>query len=67
VQEIFSAPFRKARELKRKDGTEPKQKAPTPFEEKMETEKSEAVLKRRGAIVESGFDQIKTFGTPPGF
>ena len=60
VQEIFIAPFRKARGRKRKDGTEPKQKTPTSFEEKMKTEKSKAVLKRRGAIVEAVFGQIKT-------
>jgi transposase len=59
-QDLFIAPFRKARGRKRKDGSDPKQKAPTPFEEKMNTEISKAVLKRRGAIVEAVFGQIKT-------
>ena len=58
--DLFVAPFRKARGRKRKDGAEPKQKAPTPFEEKMNTETSKAILKRRGAMVEAVFGQIKT-------
>lgn len=59
-QDLLIAPFRKARGRKRKDGTEAKQNAPTPFEEKMRTEEAKAVLKRRGAIVEAVFGQIKT-------
>ena len=59
-QDLFIAPFRKVRGRKRKDGSEPKRKALTPFEEKMKTEESKAVLKRRGAIVEAVFGQIKT-------
>ena len=60
VQDLFVAPFRKARGRKRKDGSEPRQKAPTPFEEKMKTDRSKAILKRRGAMVEAVFGQIKT-------
>ncbi len=60
MQELFIAPFRKARGRKRKDGAEPKQKALPSFEEKMRTEESKEVLKRRGAIVEAVFGQIKT-------
>lgn len=59
-QDLFIAPFRKARGRKRKDGSEPEQKTPSLFEEKMKTEESKAVLKRRGAIVEAVFGQIKT-------
>lgn len=60
VQELLIAPFRKSRGRKRKTGPDQKQKAPTPFEEKMRTEESKAVLKRRGDIVEAVFGQIKT-------
>ncbi len=60
ARDLFVAPFRKARGRKRKDGSEPKQKAPTPFEEKMKTDRSKAILKRRGAMVEAVFGQIKT-------
>ena len=60
MTEFFLNPFRKARGRKRKDGAEPKKKAPTPFEEKMQGDRAREILKRRGGIVEGVFGQIKT-------
>ena len=58
--EFFLNPFRKARGRKRKEGAEPKKKSPTPFEEKMHSDRAREILKRRGAMVEGVFGQIKT-------
>jgi len=58
--EFFINPFRKARGRKRKDGAEPKKKPPTPSEEKMHRDRAGEILKRRGAMVEGVFGQIKT-------
>ncbi|MDA8027906.1 MAG: transposase [Nitrospiraceae bacterium] len=58
--EFFLNPFRKVRGRKRKEGAEPVKKPPTPFEEKMHSDRAREILKRRGAMVEGVFGQIKT-------
>ena len=60
MTEFFLNPFRKARGRKRKEGAEPVKKPPTPFEEKMHSDRAREILKRRGAMVEEVFGQIKT-------
>ena len=60
MTEFFLNPFRKAWGRKSKEEAEPKKKAPMPFEEKMQGDRTREILKWLGGMVEGVFCQIKT-------